>query len=242
MSSNARSRRSSTRSRDVDRDSSSNQRRRFGLLWGRIEAHARQAAQSNEPAHDFFHVERVVGNALAIARGEELDANGTGVVATAALLHELYTLPKDHPDSARAGDVCAERARLLLERENAPAAMIAQVGEAIRDHAFSKGVVPNALEGRLLQDADRLDALGAIGLARMWATCADMKRPFYSPLDPFCRDRLPNDKEWGLDHVFAKLLAVAERLHTPTARRLAEGRTAFVRAYLEQLRSEIEGA
>ena len=112
---------------------------------------------------------------------------------------------------------------------------------AIRDHSFSKGVVPEATTARVLQDADRLDAIGAIGLARMWATCADMKRPFYSPDDPFCVTRAPDDKEWGLDHVFKKLLVIPERLHTKTARAMAEPRIASMRAYLEQLGSEIRG-
>jgi uncharacterized protein len=211
-------------------------------LWSRLEAEARARARSNEPAHDFFHVERVVTNARAIARGERLSAASEGVVASAALLHELFTLPKDHPDSARSGDLCAERARELLEHENAPAAMIAPVVEAIRDHAFSKGVVPDAPESRVLQDADRLDAIGAIGLARMWATCADMKRPFYSPVDPFCATRSPDDKAWGLDHVFKKLLAIPARLHTDTARSLAEDRVSFLRVYVDQLRKELDEA
>lgn len=208
-------------------------------LWVRLETEARARARSNEPAHDFFHVERVVTNARAVARGERLSPSSEGVVATAALLHELFTLPKDHPDSSRAGDLCAERARELLEHEAAPPAMIGPVAAAIRDHAFSKGIVPEALESRVLQDADRLDAIGAIGLARMWATCADMKRPFYSPIDPFCVTRAPDDKAWGLDHVFKKLLAIPARLHTDTARSLAEDRVAFLRVYLEQLRGEL---
>ena len=208
-------------------------------LWMRLEAEARSRARSNEPAHDFFHVERVVTNARAIARGERLSAATEGVVATAALLHELFTLPKDHPDSALAGDQCAERARELLEQEAAPLAMIAPVSSAIRDHAFSKGIIPEALESRVLQDADRLDAIGAIGLARMWATCADMKRPFYSPIDPFCVARAPDDKAWGLDHVFKKLLAIPSRLHTDTARSLAEDRVSFLRVYMDQLRKEL---
>jgi uncharacterized protein len=211
-------------------------------LWSRIEAEARSRARSNETAHDFFHVERVVTNARAIARGERLSGASEGLVAIAALLHELFTLPKNHPDSARSSDLCAEHARELLEQEQAPALMIAAVSAAIRDHAFSKGVVPEALESRVLQDADRLDAIGAIGLARMWATCADMKRPFYSPVDPFCATRAPDDKAWGLDHVFKKLLAIPARLHTDTARSLAEARVSFLRVYVDQLRKELAEA
>lgn len=210
-------------------------------LWARLEAEACALSRSAEPAHDFFHVERVVTNALAIARGESASGEVEAAAATAALLHELFTLPKNHPDSARAGDRCAEKARELLEVEGAPTWLIAPVSAAIRDHSFSKGVVPEALPSRLLQDADRLDALGAIGLARMWATCADMKRPFYAPDDPFCVTRAPDDKEWGLDHVFKKLLVIPERLHTRTARALAEERVAFLRTYVEQLGREIQG-
>lgn len=205
-------------------------------LWKRLEREARARAEAAEPAHDFFHVERVVANALAIAREE---AANEAISGTAALLHELYNLPKSHPDSARAGDVCAEHARELLVREGAEASLVAPVCAAIRDHAFSKGVVPDALESRVLQDADRLDAIGAIGLARMWATCADMRRPFYSPEDPFCTVRTPNDKLWGLDHVFKKLLVVPERLHLPASRRLAKERVGFVHAFVEQLAREI---
>ena len=205
-------------------------------LWARLADAARVRLDGAEPAHDFFHVERVVVNALTIARAEGADEP---IVGTAALLHELFTLPKSHPESSTAGDTCALHARELLLREGVAEAIVAPVCAAIRDHAFSKGVVPEALESRVLQDADRLDALGAIGLARMWATCADMKRPFYAPEDPFCDKRAPDDKLWGLDHVYKKLLVVPERLHLATSRRLAADRVAFIRVFVEQLRAEI---
>lgn len=205
-------------------------------LWLRLRDEAEAKARSTEPAHDFSHVERVVANAVTIARAENASE---AVAGTAALLHELFNLPKNHPDSARAGDLCAEHARALLLREDAPAALAGPVCDAIRDHAFSKGVVPEALESRVLQDADRLDALGAIGLARMWATCADMKRPFYDPDDPFCEARPPNDKEWGLDHVYKKLLVIPSKLHLVTSQRMALDRVAFIRAFVEQMKSEL---
>jgi uncharacterized protein len=205
-------------------------------IFERLEIAARSRAEHSEPAHDFFHVERVAASARTLASAEGADE---GVCVTAALLHELFTLPKNHADSARAGDICAEHARELMLREGVPVPFADAVCAAIRDHAFSKGVVPDSLEARILQDADRLDALGAIGLARMWATCADMNRPFYAPTDPFCEARTPDDKAWGLDHVFRKLLVVPERLHTKTARAIAEERTAFLHRFLAQLRSEI---
>lgn len=208
-------------------------------LWSRLEAEARARAAGTEPAHDWSHVARVVANARAIAEGERVGDPCAAVAVTAALLHELYTLPKSHPESSRAGDVCAVHAKELLERSGAPASLAEPVAAAIRDHAFSKGVVPEAAASKILQDADRLDALGAVGLARMWATCADMKRPFYAPEDPFCESRPPDDKEWGLDHVYKKLLQIPARLHTATARALADERARFITTYLEQLRREI---
>ena len=87
--------------------------------------------------------------------------------------------------------------------------------------------------------ADRLDAIGAIGVARCMATCADMKRPFYAPEDPFCRSREPDDKQWGIDHFYKKLFRIPERLHTATARALPEERTQAMRAFLAQLEREI---
>lgn len=205
-------------------------------LFARLREEAEARARGSEPAHDFFHVLRVCHNARLLARAEDADES---VVVTAALLHELFTLPKGHPDSSRAGDTCAVHARELLTRVGADAAFSERVALAIRDHAFSKGVTPESLEAKLLQDADRLDALGAIGLARMWATCADMKRPFYSPDDPFCEAREPDDKSWGLDHVYTKLLRLPDRLHSGEARRIAASRVAVMQEFLRALRREI---
>jgi uncharacterized protein len=206
-----------------------------GVL-ARLREVARARCADREPAHDYLHVERVAANARRIAAAEGADV---GVCVAAALLHELFNLPKDHPDSKKSGDVCAEHAAVVLREQGVDDATSARVCGAIRDHAFSKGVVPEALESRVLQDADRLDAIGAIGVARCMATCADMKRPFYAPLDPFCRDREPDDKKWGIDHFYKKLLQIPERLHTATARAMAVERTAAMRAFLEQLEREI---
>jgi uncharacterized protein len=205
-------------------------------LWSRLWSEAEGRTSTNEPAHDFFHVIRVVDNARTIARAEGVREASS---VTAALLHELFTLPKNHPESARAGERCAEQARELLVREKAPSWLVDPTCAAIRDHSFSKGIVPDLLDARILQDADRLDALGAIGLARMWATCADMKRPFYAPEDPFCERRAPDDKLWGLDHVYKKLLVIPSKLHTRAAKTMAEQRVRFIDAFVEQLRSEI---
>jgi uncharacterized protein len=202
----------------------------------RLESVAYARASAGGPAHDHLHVRRVVASARTIALAERADVD---VSATSALLHELFNYPKDHPDSARSGDVCAQEAAALLAAEGYPAPFVDRVTYAIRVHSFTRGIVPETLEARVLQDADRLDAIGAIGIARCFATCADMKRPFYADDDPFCSSREPDDKAWGLDHFYRKLLRIPETLHTATARALAAERVVFVRAFLDQLAREV---
>ncbi len=205
-------------------------------LLARLAQVAEARCEGTGPAHDFAHVRRVVENARRIARAESARVD---VVVPAALLHELFNHPKGHPESHLSGDVCAEHAATLLRDEGCDAAWIALVCACIRDHAFSKGVVPATLEGKVVQDADRLDAIGAIGIARCMATCADMKRPFYAPVDPFCRERAPDDKAWGIDHFYKKLLLIPDALHTPAARAIARGRADAMRAFLGELAREI---
>ncbi len=208
-------------------------------LWARLRAEAERCAASADPAHDFSHVLRVVASARSIAAAEGADVH---VATTAALLHELFNHPKGHPESHLSGDVCAEHARALLGAEGADAMFSERVADAIRTHAFSRGFTPSAIEGKVLQDADRLDAIGAIGIARCFATCATMKRPFYAPDDPLCVARTPDDKLWGADHFFTKLLRIPAQLHTATARAMAEARADAMRVFLEQLGREIDAS
>ncbi len=206
------------------------------------EARLRRAAETacvaRSPAHDFLHVLRVTANARQIAAVEGARAE---IVVPAALLHELFNFPKDHPDSALSGEVCATRAESILRDAGCPDDLVEPICYCIRVHPFSRGVVPETLEGRVLQDADRLDAIGAIGVARCFASCAELGTPFYAPDDPFCAHREPDDKRWGLDHFYRKLLRIPDGLHTAAARSLAVERVAFLRAFLARLAAEVAG-
>ena len=199
---------------------------------------ARAACEGADAAHDWQHVTRVRESAVGLARSA--GANLT-VCELAALLHELFNYPKGHPESKRSGEVCAERAAALMLLHGVDPATAEAVRYAIAVHPFSLGVTPDTLEAKVLQDADRLDAIGAIGIARCFATCADMKRPFYDPDDPWSDHREPDDKQWGVDHFAKKLLRLEGIFHTDAARTLARARTAFMRGYLDQLAGEIRG-
>jgi len=193
-----------------------------------------RARSGDGPAHDWAHVQRVAGLVRQIVAVEGGDLR---VAEAAALLHELFNHPKGHPESHLSGERCAEEAEKVLRALEWDEDSIARVAYCIRVHSFSRGIFPETLEAKILQDADRLDAIGAIGIARCFATCAEMKRPFYFPEDPFCERRAPDDKLWGVDHFYKKLLKI--EFHMPAARALAEERFAFMRAYLDQLAREI---
>lgn len=205
-------------------------------LLAHLKTVAAERCAGAEPAHDFLHVLRVTENARRIAAAEGADLD---VVLPAALLHELFNYPKNHPESHLSGDVCAEEAARVLATAGVPAGLAEQICYCIRYHSFPRGVTPETLEGRVLQDADRLDAIGAIGIARCFSTGAAMGIPFYDPDDPFCQGREPDDKRWSVDHFYRKLLRISGGLHTGTARAMAAERTAFMEQFLAQMGREL---
>jgi uncharacterized protein len=204
--------------------------------WAALDAHVRATLEGRDSAHDYLHVVRVTKNIEMLVRAEGGNAD---IACAAALLHEQVNLPKQHPESWRSGDLAAIAAREALKKHGQSAAFADAVADAISDHAFSKGAAPRTQEALLLQDADRLDALGAIGIARCLATCQAMGRPFYDPDDPFAEHRELDDKSWGIDHFGKKLLLLADRMSTGTARQIAERRTEVLRRYLDDLRAEL---
>jgi uncharacterized protein len=189
---------------------------------------------STDPAHDLAHVKRVAKSAQAIATAERADEE---ICVSASLLHELFSYPKNHPDSPRSGEVCAEHARVALRAQGMRAERIEPICYAIAVHPFSRGIVPETLEAKILQDADRLDAIGAIGIARCFATAGRLGHAFYSSEDAFCDTRAPT--HYAVDHFYAKLLRLPDTLHTQTARAIAADRLRFMRAFLAQLAREI---
>ena len=205
---------------------------------GRCEAHVRQS-MAGDPAHDLSHVRRVVRWARRLAEAEGADL---GVVVPAAWLHDVVTVPKDSPDRARASWIAADTASAWLHEEGYPAETVPAVAHAVEAHSFTAGVEPRTVEAEVVQDADRLDALGAIGLARMYAMSAVFGSQVVHPDDPVPAEpptRPLDDKRWATDHAFVKLLRLPATMRTAAGRAEAERRAAFLRQYLDQLRSEV---
>src|ERR687885_1588123 len=194
---------------------------------------------NQSPAHDFQHILRVYKNAEAISKQEE--SVDLDVVLAAALLHDSIVYPKGSSKTMNSADDSAEIAKkILLEYKNYPREKIERVADAIRTHSYSKKLVPRSLEGKILQDADRLDAVGAIGIARTFSVGGNENRSLYNPLDPFCTtDRQPDDTQWTLDHIKKKLMILKDSMHTKTAKKIAQERTEFMELFLNQLRNKI---
>jgi uncharacterized protein len=191
------------------------------------------------PAHDFQHILRVYKNAEMISKQEE--SVDLDIVLAAALLHDLVVYPKGSSKTINSADDSAEIAKkILLEYKNYPREKIEKVADAIRTHSYSKRLVPETLEGKILQDADRLDAIGAIGIARTFSVGGSENRSLYNPTDPFYEsERQLDDTQWTLDHIKKKLMILKNSMYTKTAKKIAEERTEFMELFLNQLRKEI---
>ena len=201
------------------------------------EAHVR-ATMGGDAAHDLAHVRRVVAWAVRLAREEGADLE---VVVPAAWLHDGVSVPKDSPDRARASGLAAEAARDWLRRQGYPEAKLDAVAHAIEAHSFSAAVAPRTPEARVVQDADRLDALGAIGIARCYATAGAMGSALVHPDDPVPAEPLAralDDRAYATDHFFAKLFRLPPTMQTAAGKREAERRVAFMRGFLAQLADE----
>ncbi len=192
--------------------------------------------ETADSAHDMQHIERVVLMARRLA--EEEDAN-LDIVIPAAWLHDCVTLPKNAPNRREASTLAAAKAARFLQSIHYPEQYLAAIAHAVEAHSFSAGIQPTTLEAKVVQDADRLDAIGAIGVARCLMVGGGLERPLYNPTDPFCQVREPDDLQYTIDHFYRKLFKISQTLHTQAAHSEAAQRIAFMNTFLDQLRQEI---
>lgn len=158
----------------------------------------------------------------------------------AGLLHDCVPVAKNSPLRKQSAELCAREAESLLRELQWPSDELArEVVEAIEDHSYSAGRVPRSLIGEVLQDADRLEALGAIGLYRTIATGVMMGTALFDPADPWAERRTLDDKRFTIDHFFTKLLKLPSTFRTQAARAEAERRAAYLEGFADQLKSEL---
>lgn len=157
----------------------------------------------------------------------------------AALLHDAVNVPKDDPRRAQASTLSADVARDVLPRFGFDPAAVTRIADAIADHSYSRGAVPTTPLGDALQDADRLEALGAIGVMRTISTGTKMGAVYFHAEDPWADDRRLDDRAFSVDHFFCKLLGLPATMRTEAGRQEATRRAASMVAFLEQLGDEL---
>ncbi len=208
-------------------------------LWAAVLEHT----QTSDLAHDHQHVLRVYDWAMRLA--PELAVDGD-LIGAAALVHDLVNIPKEHRDRPLGSERSAEASRGLLRTADYTQPEVDEIVEAVRTTSWSRGLRPTSPMGAVLQDADRLDAIGAIGIARTIATAQAMSSRgqtsrFYDPKDPMATTGRPiDDKAQPVDHFFAKLLKLSATMHTKTAKAEAAKRHERMRCFLADLASEID--
>ncbi len=188
-----------------------------------------------DPAHDLAHLDRVWVNALALADGQ----TDRRILLAACYLHDLMNLPKNDLDRHLASQRSADESEPILAELGYSAADICAVQHAIVAHSFSANIPPETPEARILRDADRLDALGAIGIARTFSVSGALGRVLYDPADPFAEFRPLDDLRYSLDHWKVKLLNLPDEMLTPAGRRIARRRADRMIRFLEDFGDEI---
>jgi uncharacterized protein len=200
---------------------------------------AKKNISSKDRSHDFSHALRVLHNAERITEKESGDLD---IIIPAALFHDIIVYQKNHPSRMNSQKESASMAEKILKTvSNFPKEKIELVKECIIECSFTKGIVPETIESKIIQDADGLEATGAISIMRTYSSTGQMKRPFYDLNDPFCKLRSPDSSKFALDLFYIRLLKVAEKMHTKTAKEIAQRRTSFLIEFLKEFELELEG-
>jgi len=193
-------------------------------------------ATAADAAHDILHIRRVLKNTLYLS---EIESVNLWITMPAACLHDCVPVAKDHALRSQGSRLAAAAAAEFLSSIGFPAELLDDVHHAIEAHSYSAGIEPRTPEARVVQDADRLDSLGAIGIARCLLVGGRLDRPLCDADDPFCEARQPDDGLYTLDHFYAKLLKLPATMQTAAGRAEAERRATLMREYLDALRAEI---
>ena len=194
------------------------------------------SAEGDDGSHDVAHILRVFRNAMRIHAAEGGDGR---VLAAAVLLHGCVAVEKNSPLRSQASRLAAEKAAGVLRGLSWQEGEIAAVGHAVAAHSFSAGIVPETLEAKILQDADRLDAIGMVGAARCFYIAGRLGSGLYDPVDPLAESRPLDDKAFAIDHFETKLFRLADGFQTAAGRALATERHERLKRVLDMFLDEI---
>ena len=194
--------------------------------------------KQDDAAHDLEHFKRVYKTAKQIAESER-DSFDPLILVAAAFLHDIINLPKNHLDSKNSSRLSAVKAKEILEEMKFPQEKISPVCHAIEAHSFSAQIAPVTIEAKIIQDADRMESLGTLGIMRTFYVCGRLGLTTYDPHDILAENRELNDKKFGLDHFYCKLFKLPSLLQTIGGRKIAEKRIHFLQHYVDELMEDI---
>jgi uncharacterized protein len=195
------------------------------------------SGDDEDGAHDLSHIVRVWRNAKLIQREEGGDLEA---LAAAVLLHDCVQVAKDSPLRSKASLLAAKEARVRLEALGWEPSRVDIVASAIESHSFSAGVAPTSIEGCILQDADRLDAIGLCGIARCFYTAGRLGSRLYDLADPEAKTRSLDDARNALDHFPKKLLTLEGSFKTRKGQELAKQRHQRLHEFYRAMLSEVQ--
>ena len=201
----------------------------------------RKQLQNAEGGHDWFHIERVYKNAIAISENEKCN---TMIVQLGALLHDIADSKFHNGDES----IGPKIARTFLESEKVEAETINHVINIIENISFKGGNFEkkfNSIELEIVQDADRLDAIGAIGIARTFNYGGFKNRPLYNPAVPpnlqMNKEEYKNSEAPTINHFYEKLLLLKDKMNTETGKKMAQERHHLMETFLSQFYAEWDG-
>lgn len=192
--------------------------------------------EGDDGSHDVAHLHRVWKNCRQISQDEGGDQQ---ILCAAVLLHDCVAVEKNSPQRHLASRMAAEKAGIALATLGWSDENINKTAHAIEAHSFSAAIPPQTLEAKILQDADRLDAIGMIGVARCFYIGGRMRSALYDATDPLAQQRQYDDKRFTLDHFETKLFKLQEGFQTAAGRRMAALRTERMRRFLSELLEEV---
>jgi uncharacterized protein len=189
-------------------------------------------------SHGFDHTERVYNMSLHLSEGENIDLD---VIKVSALLHDIARHKEAKDENICHAIEGAKMAKDILERHNFPKEKIEKIVHCILVHRYSKQLKPESKEAEILQDSDRLDALGAICIARVFGYSGKKDRPFHIPSIP-PKKEYNGESETSINHFFEKILKIKpEGFHTEKAKKIAKERYKFIEEFVKRFILEWEG-
>ena len=207
-------------------------------ILSETEKHIKTLLQGEGSGHDWWHIHRVRNNALAIAKAYKANLF---IIEMAALLHDIA----DHKFHNGDEKIGLKKAKEWLLEQKTNTQELEHIILIISEVSFSSNKIPSTLESKIVQDADRLDAIGAVGIARTFAYGGHKNREIYNPNIPpvsyKTMDEYKKNTHPTINHFYDKLLLLKDKMNTAEAKKLAENRHRFMQSFLKEFYAEWDG-